>query len=61
VILKAIGVGYVVRIGGDVCRDLGYESTAQKLDLCGKAELFVLSLPYLFELLSIAEDLAGGI
>jgi stage III sporulation protein AD len=37
VILRAIGIGYVARIGGDVCRDLGYEGTAQKLELCAKA------------------------
>lgn len=59
VILKALGVGYVVRFGGDLCRDLGSESTAAKLELCGKAELMVLSLPYLQELIELAVTLTG--
>lgn len=60
VILRAIGIGYVARIGGDACRDLGHEGVAQKLELCGKAELLAISLPYLLELLSVASTLAGG-
>jgi stage III sporulation protein AD len=60
VILRAIGIGYVARIGGDICRDLGHEGTAQKLELCAKAELLAISLPYLVELISVASKLAGG-
>jgi len=57
VMLKALGVGYVVEVGADVCRDLGAEGTAAKLELCGKAEILLLCLPYLGELLELALSL----
>ncbi len=59
-ILKALGIGYITKIGGDVCRDLGHESVAQKLELCGKGELLCISLPYLGELVARAVELVGG-
>ena len=53
-LLKALGVGYVVKIGSDVCRDLGAQDTAEKLELCGKAELLLMAMPLISELISLA-------
>ena len=58
-LLKAVGVGYVSQIGGDVCRDLGAESVAAKIELCGRAELLLLSLPLFAELLELSYSLVG--
>lgn len=55
--LKALCVGYLIQIGGDTCRDLGAESIAAKLELCGRAELLLLALPTLTELLTVAFSL----
>jgi len=60
VILRAIGVGYVVKVGGDICRDLGAAETADRLELCGKAELLLLAAPYLAQLITLAVGLAEG-
>lgn len=54
---KGLAVGYLTQIGGDVCRDLGAEGVAAKLELCGRAELLVLSLPCLRQLLQTALSL----
>ena len=54
---KGLAVGYLTQIGGDVCRDLGAEGVAAKLELCGRAELLVLSLPCLNRLLQTALSL----
>ena len=56
-LVKALAVGYLTEIGGDACRDLGAEGIAKKLELCGRAELLLISLPALTELLSIAFSL----
>ena len=53
-LLKALGVGYVVKIAGDVCRDLGAAETAAKIELCGKVELLLMAMPLLGELISLA-------
>lgn len=56
-LLKALAVGYLTELGGDTCRDLGAEGIAKKLELCGRAELLLLSLPALSELLTVALSL----
>ena len=56
-LFKVVGVGYVSRIGSDVCRDLGAEGVAAKVELCGRAELLLLSLPLFAEVLEIAYSL----
>ena len=56
-LLKAVAVGYVSRIGSDVCRDLGADSVAAKVELCGRAELLLLAMPLFAEVLEIAYSL----
>ena len=53
-LVKALAVGYLTQIGGDTCRDLGADGIASKLELCGRAELLLLTLPTLTELLNVA-------
>ncbi len=59
-LVKAMGVGYVVSVASDICRDLGATETANRLELCGRAELLVLAIPPLTELLKLAKQLAEG-
>jgi len=58
-LMKGLAVGYLTQIGGDVCRDLGAESVASRLELCGRAELLVLALPLLSDLLGTALSLVN--
>ncbi len=60
-LMKAIGVGYVVNIAADICRDLGAAGVADKIEMCGRAELLVLAIPPLTELLKLACDMAEGV
>ncbi len=60
-LLKAIGVGYVVGISADICRDLGAAETAKRIELCGRAELLVLAMPPLTELMRLAHSMAEGV
>ncbi|MBP5209234.1 MAG: stage III sporulation AC/AD family protein [Clostridia bacterium] len=58
-LLKALAVGYVTEIGADACRELGAEQVGAKLELCGRAELVLLALPCLTELLRTAATLVA--
>ena len=56
-LIKALGVGILCQIGGDVCRDMGEGSVASALELAGKLEIVALALPIAAELISIARAL----
>ncbi len=60
-ILKAIGVGYTVELGADICRDLGAESIAKRMEMLGRVELLLLALPPTTELIRLACDMLEGI
>lgn len=60
VILRAVGVGYVVKIAADSCRDLGASETAARLEMCGRAEILVMAVPYMTELIRLAVSLVEG-
>lgn len=53
VLLKIIGVGYLVEFSAGVCADTGNQSIASKVQVAGKILIFLLGLPIiknLFEL-----------
>lgn len=54
VLIRGLGIVWVIKIGGGICRDLGAESIAGRLELCGQAELLLLTLPYVTELVRLA-------
>lgn len=57
VLLRGVGIAYVTKLGGDTCRDLGAETVANRLEFCGRAEVILLALPYVTELIAWATHL----
>ena len=49
-LLKAVGVSLVASTASDVCRDCGETAIASKVELLGKCEILLLSLPLLEEI-----------
>ena len=47
IIFKIIGIGFMVEITASAVKDLGFESISDKLILCGKIIIFVVSVPIL--------------
>ena len=47
IIFKIIGIGFMVEITASSVKDLGFESISDKLILCGKIIIFVVSVPIL--------------
>ena len=56
-LIKALGVALAVEISADVCRDAGEGGLASKLEMIGKAELLLLALPLIGELIERARSL----
>ena len=54
---KVLAAGFLCSVGSDVCTELGAPSLGGKLELAGKIEILLLSLPILKELFSRVEAL----
>ncbi len=55
ILLKAIGVGYLVEFASGVCKDSGNSSIADKVTLAGKISILLLAVPIIksiFEIVS---------
>ena len=59
VILKVLGISFVVQIGADICRDFGEASIASKIEFAGKAVILVVVLPVLRSVVSMGLELLG--
>ena len=58
-LVKALGITLAVQFTSELCRDAGESSIASKLEFIGKAEILLLCLPLINELLSLADQLMG--
>lgn len=56
-ITKALGITLAVQLCSEVCRDAGETALATKLELIGKAEILVLCLPLIRELVTLAGEM----
>ena len=56
-ILKIFGISLIVETTSDICRDSGESSIASKVELIGKAEILVLTIPLIKEILKIIENI----
>ena len=57
ILLKIIGVGYIVEFGASICVDSGNNSIADKLILGGKVLIFTLAIPIILSLFNLVVEL----
>jgi len=57
--MKAVGIAFLVAISSSFCRDLGESGIAEKLEFCGKSAILALSVPVLTEILDFIGELAS--
>ncbi len=57
VVLRALGIALICELTALFCRDLGENTLAQGVQLFGKLEILVLSLPLLDKVLEMAKEL----
>ncbi len=56
-LLKALGITLLVQLCSQICRDAGEAALASKLELVGKAEILLLCLPLISELITLAGEM----
>ena len=57
-LIKALGIALTVQITSDICRDSGEGAIAERVELFGKAEILVLCIPLITDLVSLCKDIA---
>lgn len=58
-LLRMLGIGMLCTLTADSCRELGEEGIASRVELCAKAEILLLCLPFLKELFSIFTEVTA--
>ena len=61
ILLKMVGIGYLVEFSAGILNDFGQNSVADKLIFCGKIVILVLALPILESVLQLIKQLLGYI
>ena len=57
ILIKIIGVGYLVEFGASICEDTGNSSIANKVILGGKIAIFIMSIPIIKNLFNLVLEL----
>ncbi len=57
ILLKSLGVCFLVQLSSDACRDAGESAIAAKIEAAGKMAVLLLSLPLFTQILSVAGSL----
>ncbi len=57
IILKVIGISYVVEFGKNICMDAGQSAIATKLEIAGKLMIVTLSIPIITSLVNMLTEL----
>ena len=60
-IFKVVGVGYLIEITAGAVKDLGFDSLSDKLVMCGKLIIFVMSIPILQARFSVITSLIQSV
>ena len=59
VLMKALGITLTIQLCAEVCRDAGEASLASRLELVGRAEILILCLPLIRDLITLAGSIVG--
>lgn len=57
ILIKIIGVGYLVEFGASICEDTGNSSIANKVVLGGKVAIFIMAIPIILNLFELIMEL----
>ena len=55
-LLKIVGVGYLVEFSAGIIQDFGSPSVADKVSICGKITIVLMALPIFESLLSLVDS-----
>lgn len=55
-LIKMLGITYVAEFSSAICRDAGYQTVAQQIEIFGKIVVLVLGLPVILALLEMIRN-----
>ncbi len=55
-LIKMLGISYVAEFSANICKDAGYQTIAQQIEIFGKIAILVLSMPILLALMDTIKD-----
>lgn len=61
VMLKAVGIGLIVEIGSLICADAGNGALSKVMQLLGTASILWLCVPLINSLMTLLEQILGGV
>lgn len=53
IVLKVIGVGYIIEFTAQICRDAGESALASKIEIAGRIAVLALVIPVLMNILKL--------
>ena len=56
-VLKVIGIAYVVQFASELCSDAGETAIASKIEFAGKVIIMTLSMPAVYSLMGVIENI----
>ena len=56
-VLKVVGIAYIAQFASELCRDAGENAVATKIELAGKIIIMTLSMPVIYRLMGIVNDI----
>lgn len=59
ILLKMVGIGYLIEFSAGILTDFGQNSVAEKLIFCGKIIVLILAIPVLESVLTLIGQLLG--
>lgn len=57
ILLKAFGISIIIELLSDFCKEAGENTIATKIELLGKIEIIVLSIPLIEKILDIVKNI----
>lgn len=57
IILKVIGISYLVEFGKDICKDAGESAIANKIEMAGKVIVVSVSIPVIASLIEVVSQI----
>ena len=57
ILIKTVGISYITEFSSSVCKDIGESGLATGIELCGKAEILVISMPLFNQIMDICLNL----
>lgn len=57
ILLKALGIGLTTQTVADICRDSGESAIASKVELIGKLEIMLISLPLIETVITMSGEI----